>query len=108
MKPLRIPLIRSDDAGKYFLPLKGVNPDDIQGVEFRVKRDRDLLDVYCYSQGFDEEGNCEGRYFPIVIDDHNSQHVDDLQVLQVINPENINEDHVTESEIDRIKDVIDS
>jgi hypothetical protein len=83
MDAYSLPLISSDDEGHYFLPIKGIEPEELTGVEFRVRHERGLLEVFCYTNGFNEEGDCEGRYIPIVIDELNQDAVEKLRTLQI-------------------------
>lgn len=97
MEPVELPLLPSNEEGVCYLFLPGFEEDEVKGVEYQVDWDRAVMNVYLY-EGENDDKEIEGVRVPVIIDEENTNMVQDMTTLYVTDPRKISPGDVGEDD----------
>lgn len=108
MEPVELPLVDGEEDGLVFLLVPGFDADEIQGIQYEVSSDEEILNVFCYESGYEEDEVCEGVAIPVLLNDKYRKLVQELSKLRLVDPLSITEDSVEEADYENIIDTAES
>lgn len=97
MNALQLPLIPIGEqgSGQSLLFLPGVRSDQLDGVDFEVDQEEEILFVHCI-YGENEDGEPVGDTYPIAINEFNRNQIDQLDELGVLHPDDVEAEELTD------------
>lgn len=105
MQAVELPLVESDEEGVVYLLFPNFDDSNYQGVQYEIYPEKGIIYLFCYEEGFEEEGDCTGVGYPVAVPEENMNFVTSMLSLKVIDPEKIEkEDLRSEDEYRRIQD----
>lgn len=99
MDGLQLPLIPigEEGSGQSLVFLPGVRSDELEGVDFEVDEDEEILFVHCI-YGENDQGEPVGDSYPIEVNEFNRDQIDQLDELGVLHPDDVEPEELTEDE----------
>ncbi|MFB6344410.1 MAG: hypothetical protein ABEK50_01370 [bacterium] len=110
MQALELPLVEStNQQGVVYLLFPGFAEKSFQGVQYEIYPEDGLIYVFCYEEGFEESGDCEGVGYPVAVREEDINLIVEGSKIRIVDPEDLAaQDFEDETDYDRIRDSYES